>query len=147
MSDRSSPAPTSRPKQPFVGLTISWDGDNVCPGPTPPQRAFRDARRWSGQRRPAPATPEFDTLTAPQRHGISFLTLVIMGTLVVPILAFTAGGGTSGAPELEAASQVAAPSGSTLLVAPPPVTLVLLGVALVAGAVMRRVRKHALTDA
>jgi len=143
MSDR----PTPPPEQPFVGLTISWDGDSVCPGPIPPHRAFRDASHWSGKSRPAPATPEFDTVTASQRHGISFLTLVIMGALVVPILAFTASGGAAGAPELEATHQVATHTGGTLLMAPPPVTLVLLGVALVAGAVVRRVRKTAPAEA
>ena len=73
-------------------------------------------------------------MTAPQRSGISFLTIVVMGTLIVPLLAYTAGA-------MESAGAEDAQHGA-LMDAPPPVTLVALGLLLVAGAVTRRYRKN-----
>lgn len=75
-------------------------------------------------------------VTAPQKSRISFLTFIVMGTLAVPALAFTAGAAMFSP---ENSQQLAGP----ILQAPPPVVLVALGLLMVAGAVTRRNRKSA----
>jgi hypothetical protein len=76
-------------------------------------------------------------LTATQRSRIGFLTLVVLGALTVPGLAAL----TMGSAEYTASA--AADSGPALLDAPPPISLVVLGLAMVATAVVRRYRKNA----
>ncbi len=68
---------------------------------------------------------------------MSFLTLVVSATLVVPVLAVSAGSAIFPEPEQAGAA------GGPLMDAPPPLVLVLLGLLMVAGAVARRSRKCA----
>lgn len=79
-------------------------------------------------------------MTATQRSRISFLSLIVMGTLAIPALALSAGAAVFSSPVSDAEkARVAGP----LLDAPPPVVLVALGLLMVAGAVARRHRKNA----
>ncbi len=77
-------------------------------------------------------------MTATQRSRISFLTLVVLGTLGVPLLAYSAGAAvfsTSAADDADMAR--------TLVDAPPPIVLVALGLLMISAAVARRYRKIA----
>ena len=68
---------------------------------------------------------------------MSFLALVVSVTLVVSVLAVSAGSAVFPEPEQ------AGVAGGPLVDAPPPLVLVLLGLLMVAGAVARRSRKSA----
>lgn len=104
-------------------------GQQVIAGP-----ATRETGPCTTALPPSPRTahPGRHTVTNTQRSRISFLSLVVMGTLCVPFLAYSAGAGV----------EPAEPT-SSLVNAPPPIILVALGLLMVAAAVGRRHRKNA----
>ena len=106
-------------------------GQQVIVGPAIRESGPHHSDR-STLRRRRPATR---TVTNTQTSRISFLSLVVMGALGVPLLAFSAGAAVFGG--VDSGSQVA-----SLVDAPPPVILVALGVLMVAAAVGRRHRKN-----
>ena len=75
-------------------------------------------------------------MTSTQTSSLGFLRLILLGALLVPILA-----ATGGAEIFTATTPVAAAETPRLLAAPPHYLMGLLGVALVAFAVGRRVTK------
>lgn len=77
-------------------------------------------------------------MTATQRSRISFLTLVVLGTLGVPLLAYSAGAAVFTTTPAEDAHLA-----RTLVDAPPPIVLVALGLLMISAAVARRNRKMA----